>query len=280
MKREVLCKQPGFDKMCKLIDIDTYTRMSGTGFSSYGNSTLYEILIRFGDFDTVMDFIKAARPTFIYTDEFRNLVKHYTKEKIDEQEKSIFVLGKYKYEIDDKNEYTYYNNKFHSYGDKPAIRLSYAKYWYKNGKKHRRDGPASIQSFLEGTEEKEEWFINGEPAAPEPGLSYSKRYNYYLGKKYVSAEFFPDKPNKISEIFWYEPLNGKSYKHREIWRNGRENDLPTIIEYYTNGKISEEKWVKNKKWHRDSGKPSHISYDRRGNITNKKYFVNGREIKK
>lgn len=81
VEREVLCKQPGFDKMCKLIDRDTFTKMTGTGFLNYGNSSLYEILVRFGDFDAVMDFIKAARPTFIYTDEFRNLVKHYTKQK-------------------------------------------------------------------------------------------------------------------------------------------------------------------------------------------------------
>lgn len=230
---------------------------------------------------------------------------------IQNKKKSIFVLGKYKYETDDENEYTFYNDKLHSYGDKPAKNSEFTKEWYKHGLLHRKTGPAVIIHFTEEGENNEKifewykngklhkrdgpaferyfndkidqqmWYIDGEPTPPEPGLPLRKDYNSSSSKvKYVTAEYFTDEPNKISYIWWYKPSNGKSYKRREGWDKGRENDLPTHITYYKNGNVWVKEWYKNRKRHRELGKPSYILYDQNGNITNKKYFENGIQIKK
>ena len=45
----------------------------------------------------------------------------------------------------------------------------------------------------------------------------------------------------------------------ELWSN-RQNNLPSSIYYYNNGDIKEERWMKQRRTHRDNDLPADIKY--------------------
>ena len=68
-------------------------------------------------------------------------------------------------------------------------------------------------------------------------------------------------------------LNERYYLNDKVYRI----DGPSVIWYYSsNGRVSAEHYYLNGKRHREDG-PAIISYDKNGEITREKFFINGIE---
>ena len=73
------------------------------------------------------------------------------------------------------------------------------------------------------------------------------------------------KNGKIKEEYWYN--NGKYHRKYN----------PAIIEYYKNGNIKAEYWFYNDSLHREDG-PALIEYKKSGKVKKEEYFLNGEEV--
>ena len=109
------------------------------------------------------------------------------------------------------------------------------KKWYKNGEKHREDGPARIRYYENGNKDEEEWLKDNKTHRED-------------GPAWILYD--PNRNNM--EERWY--LDNKI--HRE--------DGPAKIKYYENGNKKEEWWYKDDKRHREDG-PAKIEYYENGN---------------
>lgn len=244
-EREIICREPQYEKMCKLIDVDTRSKTSDTKFATQGRSTLKIMLESFGDFNTAMDFIKSVRPGFVYTLDFAQFVKESVK-IVDIEGDTFYELGNMSYSEANNRKRTYLNNKLHSFGDKPAVEI--------------RDNDNKVKT--------QEWFSNGvitrendKPARIEYYDVFPLFY-YWMkdGKVHRDGDqpafvgFFNIDDNLyISEEKWYK--NGKYF---------RENDLPNYIEYYKKDEFTEEieklKWTDTKNRLSRIGGPAYIEY--------------------
>lgn len=242
-EREILCRDHTFSDMCSLIDMDTRSKLSGTSFTQYGNTSLGFILQSFADFDTAMAYIKSVRPGFIYSDAFKDFVNNYVKEKIKNRKYEV-TLGRYKYISSEKGNIikTFINNKLHSFGDKPAqivknIAENEEFYrWYRYGQLHREnDKPAELEYFLDTKFVKtKSWYISGQPYREDSNLPVTIDYLFpnNNGIQYKEMETFRNREDKLNYIEYFNTLfNDKQYINTELYEKGRPDRLKRIIYY-------------------------------------------------
>ncbi len=117
--------------------------------------------------------------------------------------------------------------------------------WYHNGKKHRLDGPASIQLLSNGLLQYT-WWVHGLRHRDD------------------------DKPAFIM-------LSENNHILQEIWytRNciHRDNDKPALITYWLNGTPKSVQWYNNGSWFRENG-PVMIEYADDGTIIKQRWTQN------
>lgn len=160
---------------------------------------------------------------------------------------------------------------FHANGQKEEI-------WYVNGEIHSGDDfPAVIKYYENGNKESEEWFQND--IHGRDGDLPTVVYYYEDEKKKSEIWLTDEKLNRVSEdgkvilpaaIHYYQNENKASesyYKNGSLYR---DDDLPSIVEYYYNGngKIETETWYDDGYIHRENG-PAIISYFKNENKENK-----------
>jgi hypothetical protein len=117
--------------------------------------------------------------------------------------------------------------------------------WIFNKKLHRKEGPALIKYYSDGSIQSESYYINGEYHR-ENKPAYIK-YHYDGSLKY--------------ELYY---LKGK--QHRD--------NYPSFIQYYNNGFVRKEYYCLNGEFHREEG-PAKIYYNEYGSIQSEKYYING-----
>lgn len=158
----------------------------------------------------------------------------------------------------------YINNLCHREEDKPAIIQYYedgsvkCEFYYKNGKRHRDNGPASII------------YVNGNVI----GRAYFKYGN--LKQELFMSNGVAHNEDGPAEISYYENGNIKSEiyycnnkKHRE--------DGPAEISYYENGNIQFESYYFQHLLHREDG-PAFTEYNNDGSILEQTYYFLGRVV--
>lgn len=184
--------------------------------------------------------------------------------------------------------------------------------WYKNGQLHRENNsPAKIRfcnhnrligvSPYDRHVDEEGWYINGIPSREDKTLP---TFIHYTCPRFKRGKLIPPQINvKVFETrddtynykqyvqYWHGGAYHKLmletyevYKRRirdneiiDIYRD-RSNDLPSTIQYYSNGKIKQAKWYKGIKLHREGYLPAVIHYDKEGGIIWQKFYIDGEFI--
>ena len=180
----------------------------------------------------------------------------------------------------------YYNKgKLHRDTDNPSeIRLfnNIVIYqgWYKNGLKHRYNGPAEIYSDKNGKIQIEIWYKDG--LKHRDGNLPAEYHLKFINDKYQYKEMIYYKEGKIhsdvcySHIKYYE--NG-NIKYKKWYTNDvlSSEDIPSVIGYYNNNKVRYEIWYKdgNKHHSQYNYQPSEIYYYSNGNIDHEIYYKEG-----
>lgn len=239
-EREILCRDHTFSDMCSLIDMDTRSKLSGTSFTQYGNTSLGFILQSFADFDTAMAYIKSVRPGFIYSDAFKDFVNNSIKEKIKNRKYEV-TLGRYKYISSEKGNIikTFINNKLHSFGDRPAQIVKnieeHYQGWYNHGKQHRENDKPAVLEYFPDTNFifEKSWYINGQLYREDSNLPVTIDYLFpnNNGIQYKESESFRNREDKLYYIHFGEPINDKQYINTELYEKGRPDRLKRIIYY-------------------------------------------------
>lgn len=107
--------------------------------------------------------------------------------------------------------YWYKDDKLHR-EDGPAVEYSYGEYfWYKKGKPHREDGPAVI--WADGTLK---WYKDGvlhRENGPAIEHANGKRYWYIDGKRLTEEEFNARTNSCNGKIV---TIDGKKYRLEEV----------------------------------------------------------------
>jgi len=114
-------------------------------------------------------------------------------------------------------------------------------YWYKNGKKHRDDGPAAI--FPDGTQE---WFKNGKHHREDgPAIIGADGSQSWYKKGKVHRDDGPAVINPNGHQEWW--IDNNQYSKEEF--DAIHNKYTGYIKF-ANGT---QKWFKNGQWHREDG---------------------------
>jgi hypothetical protein len=106
-------------------------------------------------------------------------------------------------------------NLFHSFNGKPAVIDRWGRYWYVNGKRHRKDGPAVVE-YVNGHKE---WYINGKRHREDgPAVEWADGYKawYINGKRHRKDGPAVEYTN--GDKGWY--INGNYLTEQEFneWR--------------------------------------------------------------
>jgi hypothetical protein len=146
--------------------------------------------------------------------------------------------------------FTFYNGKFHSFNDDPAINYAHGmKMWVKDGKLSRISGPAVSSSNLR------EWWIDGKlhrDEKDEKGLSLPAII-FSHGDQSHEAWYI----NGVLSRDWREGPACKSKECEQYYVNGlqhRGDDLPAVVSLDS----CEKEWWMMGKRHRDGGLPAVI----------------------
>ncbi|UYZ34966.1 hypothetical protein OD350_22365 [Clostridium beijerinckii] len=139
--------------------------------------------------------------------------------------------------------------------------------WFKNGKEHRDgDLPSYISYFQDGEIKQKIWRRDGivYRADDKPTVEFynGSRGTYEELQKFYAGEL--KLTNQLHELEWHK--DGKL---------GRNNDLPSVIDYYGTGELKAEQWFENGKRHRDSDLPSMICYHKNNSVDMKIWYRNG-----
>ena len=120
---------------------------------------------------------------------------------IDDEQKNKYSNG---------NKYWRRNNKLHR-TDGPAVECSDGnKHWYFNGKLHRTDGPA-----IEWASGNKHWYLNGNlHRADGPAIECSDGYKYWYLNDKLHRTDGPAIEWAGGDKFWY--LNGIPYSEKEF----------------------------------------------------------------
>ncbi len=148
--------------------------------------------------------------------------------------------------------------------------------WYKDGKRHREGGPATIEYFSDGTKSSEIWCENGKPYRKED-YPIEIRYDESGNKsheRWVAPRFngkateihYYSNGKKMAE-YWRKVLSDEAYDYFDKWRDNEyvdREDGPAVIRYYPNGHKKEERWVQNNVNWRPNDLPSWTNYRKSG----------------
>ena len=156
-------------------------------------------------------------------------------------------------------------------------RYCVVKYFFNDDKVlHNENGPAIVYYHYEGDDiskceegqiNREDYYINGK-LFREDGPVVVKYAN-----NNISYERFLNHKDNIKAIYYKCTSTGELKNKLIIYNNGKKHRS-----YYMNDLLRYEEFRTNDVLHNYSG-PALIYYDANGNITNKMYYVNGKEYK-
>lgn len=204
-ERDALCKTDKYQAMCALLVYDRflYNNPSDLALHRLGRAQFKVVLDSFPkDFTQALIFIRALKPAFIYTDEFKAYVNGMIEITAEDEQTTKYSMGRYSYYITrNKNgiiqaeewkrkTHPRYRREDTHRENGPAL-IFYdddgnktEEVWFSMDKPFRRDGPDVIKYYKSGNVKSEEW-----TSIPDISIPYLTKYEDTPEKTIRSQKF-------------------------------------------------------------------------------------------